>query len=128
MAGTQGYIAPEVLMGRKASPAADMWAVGILLCKVKLNFVKAKNAWLLRCDSVDFSPQAYYGDEPVVNGWGVTLPDAQYPGEHVQDLVEGLLKISSEAGGVFSRILFISPTAFARISKRKENLLAQLTR
>lgn len=33
-AGTEGYIAPEVLRGKRATPAADMWAIGILLCKV----------------------------------------------------------------------------------------------
>lgn len=33
-AGTEGYIAPEVLCGKRATPAADMWAVGVLLCKV----------------------------------------------------------------------------------------------
>ena len=34
-AGTEGYIAPEVLCGKRATPAADMWAIGVLLCKVR---------------------------------------------------------------------------------------------
>mmetsp|Transcript_7394 Transcript_7394/g.18811 ORF Transcript_7394/g.18811 Transcript_7394/m.18811 type:complete len:1283 (+) Transcript_7394:321-4169(+) len=71
-AGTEGYIAPEVLMGKRATPAADMWAIGILLCK------------------------AYFGSEPVVSPNGtIAVPD-RHPGEPIQDLVDGLLKMSPE--------------------------------
>ena len=65
-AGTQGYIAPEVLMGKRATFSADMFAVGVLLCK------------------------AYLGCEPTAD---CVVPDV-YPGEPIQQLIEGCLKIN----------------------------------
>ena len=67
-AGTEGYIAPEVLCGRRATPAADMWAFGVLLCK------------------------AYLGCEPEVTERGVIVHE-RFPGEPVQLLVEGCLRL-----------------------------------
>lgn len=52
-AGTEGYIAPEVLCGKRATPAADMWAIGVLLCKVRathLNLFQHERAGMIIAD------------------------------------------------------------------------------
>jgi hypothetical protein len=105
-AGTEGYIAPEVLKGKRATAAADMWAIGVLLCK------------------------AYLGCEPAVTADGVVVP-LRFPGEPVQALVEGCLRTSPDERLTAHEALansFFAVATFSRAAVTGKQLLGSEVR
>jgi serine/threonine protein kinase len=99
-AGTHGYIAPEVLCGRRATPAADMWATGVLLCR------------------------AYLGCEPAVAADGTVSIPGHFSGEPVHILIEGCLRTCPDKRLTANEVLanpFFSVSTYSRsLSESKQ--------